>query len=153
MFELTILFPRSAVIHGLKANDAGLDKMYYQFGPTAQICFNLLQNKTLLAEYTSHYNSALKNLSSEKFGQMVSHAGTFNMDTESHTLLLLRRMPRKDLIIANLDISDGADFTYASVEPITHAVEVALKNQLWKQSRNEQLELYDKLASVEGNRG
>jgi len=63
---------QAAVIHGLTADDnAGIDKMYYQYGPTPRICFDFFQNKALLVAHKSRYKNALKNLSLKKLGEMV----------------------------------------------------------------------------------
>ena len=79
------------------------------FGPTARIYFNFFKDKALLVDYKSH-ESAPKRLSLKKLWEMISQTSNLSMDAETHTLLL-RHMPKKDLINANLDTSDGADFS------------------------------------------
>ena len=64
----------------------------------------------------------------------------------------MRRTPRKDLIRANQNINDDNAFSYGSTEPITHAVELELRNQLRKATRTAQIKLYKSLARVEGTR-
>jgi len=144
--------PCSAVIHGLKATDPGIDQLYNQFGPTPRICFHFLKDGALSIVYKARYEEALKKLSLNMLDDMTSQREKFSIDTESHTLLLVRRVPRKDLIRANLNVSDGKEFSYGSSEPITHAVKLELRNQLRKETRAAQIKLYKSLENVEGTR-
>lgn len=83
---------------------------------------------------------------------MCSQIEKLSIDDASHTILFVRRMPRKDLIRANRNIDDGNAFSYGSTEPITYAVELELRNQLRKATRTAQIKLYKSLASIEGTR-
>ena len=142
----------SAVIHEFTNNDKRIYEMYDKFGPTPHICFDLLHNEDQLVLYEDHYNCALEGLSLETFRKMISETKTLSMDDLSDTLLLVKRMPKEELRRENLRDSDEASWVSKSVEPITHAVEVAFRVQLWKQSRAEQLQLYCYLANVAGMR-
>lgn len=74
------------------------------------------------------------------------------MGAVSHLLFLVKRVPEERLIEANLKFNDTTKFCYASVEPITRGVEIALRDKLRKEERKAQFELYSHLSSVEGTR-
>jgi hypothetical protein len=152
MLQVDHLYVNSAVIHGLMPNDPNMHAMYDQFGPTPRICFEYVQNPALLVTHKELQSKALSNLSVETLRDMVQNTGILSIDSKSHTLFLVKRVSRKDLIRANLDTRGGADFCYASVEPITHAVKVALRNRLSKQSQDDRLTLYNQLKNHEGKR-
>ncbi|KAH8994357.1 hypothetical protein EDB86DRAFT_2926188 [Lactarius hatsudake] len=118
---------QAAVVHGLVASDPRIDAMYDRFGPTPRICFDLLRNKVRLAGYQSHYDAALEGLSLEVLLNAISMANNLKLNVEdtSH-VLLMKRVPKEELIRANLEATDGAEFVYAGFEPITHAVKVKL---------------------------
>ncbi|KAI9461237.1 hypothetical protein BJY52DRAFT_1079998, partial [Lactarius psammicola] len=62
---------QAAVIHRLKADNPGLDDMYYRFGPTLRICFDFLEDGALLAVCKARYEDALGRLSLEMLDQMI----------------------------------------------------------------------------------
>ncbi|SRR6266702_330106 len=107
----------SAIIYGLTASDTRISN---RFGPTPRICFDFLKHKDTLAQHEGDYESALQGFSSEKLHTMVLGARQLSMDAGSYTIVLMKRM----------DVNDDADWGCASVEPITHAVKIALRNQL-----------------------
>jgi hypothetical protein len=67
---------------------------------------------------------------------MVQGASCLKMGEVSHTLLLLQR---------------GDEWFRRTVVPITPAVEMALRDQLRKETQAEQLRLYHSLTNVEGS--
>lgn len=83
---------------------------------------------------------------------MVSQGKTLSLDAGSHTLLLVRRLPKRDLIRDGLDISDNKDLCYASSELITQGVKLELQMHLWNAKRFEQVKLYESLECVGGTR-
>ena len=116
--------------------------MYNRFGPTLRICFNFFKDNEILSVHEGHYENALRELSSKKLRDMVSEACEFKMDAVSRTILLVKRV----------DVSGRTGWIRASLEPITHVVKMALRNRLEKESRDEQLKLYNYLIDVEGTR-
>jgi hypothetical protein len=142
----------SVALHGLAPDNPDIDAMYDHFGPTPRICFEYVRNPALLVTHQEHQSEALSNFSVEKLRNMVQDTGSFSSDSESHAIFLVKRVPKMDLIRANLNTCGGADFCYASVEPITSTVKVALRNELWKQPREEQLILYNQLKNVKSAR-
>jgi hypothetical protein len=116
--------------------------MYYRYGPTPRICFSFLKDKELLSNHETRFKKALYKLSTKTLLDMVSDACEFKTDDISNTILLVKRV----------DVSGRTGWARESVEPITHAVSIELRNQLDKETRGEQLQLYRSLASVEGTR-
>ncbi len=144
----------SAVMHGFtdSDDDRRISEMYEQFGPTPRICFDLLSNRSRLIAYKIRCSDALEGLSFEKLRKWVSEAKKFSMDSASHTVVLLKRVSRKELKQSNLDDGDDVYLNYSCVEPLTSAVRDVLRVKLREQSRADQLQLYEHLASVEGTR-
>jgi hypothetical protein len=142
---------KAATVHGVGADDQRMHEFYDRFGPTARICFNFRDAGQLLA-YKTHYQDALRELSFNKLDEMVSKGTTLSLDGGSNTLLLLKRVHKRDLIHAKEDVSKGLDFCYGSLEPITPLVEVELRKYLWNAALDAQIVLYKSLASVEGTR-
>lgn len=79
---------------------------------------------------------------------MIFNAAAFNLTTVSQMLFLVKRVPEKRLRKANLEVNNVLKYAYASVEPITHAVQVAIRDQLWQEKQIDQFEFYSHLASV-----
>lgn len=141
------------MIHGFADDDKQcLYEMYYQFGPTPRICFNFLKNNYQLIEYKINLNDELDKPSLETLRGLISTTQKFSMDAVSHTIILVKRVSKKELREANLDDSDRVYLGYASVEPITRAVVATLRVQLRKRTRADRLLLYQHLASIEGTR-
>ena len=126
--------------------------MYNRFGPTPRICFNFSGNNALFVLYKDRYEDALNELSLETLDRIISQRRKLSIDTEFHTLFLMRRVSKKDLIRANEDVSDGNNFSHGYLEPITHVVKMELRNQFRKESRAAQIQLYRRLVNVEGTR-
>ncbi|KAH9034849.1 hypothetical protein EDB85DRAFT_2087937 [Lactarius pseudohatsudake] len=135
---------KAAVIHGLSANDPRIDEMYNLYGPTPRICFNFVRNKTFFAAYKNCHVSALRKLSVKKLEDMASDKVNYGSDNESHTLILMTRLP--------MDGDDDDKFAYSRLEPITHMIKLKLRNQLRTETRAARIALYKKLANVEGTR-
>ena len=115
----------SAVINGLTNSDPHVDDVYNQFGPTPCICFDFLSNDALLIKCKAHSQEALRTLSLEKLDVITEMEAQHNRCQISHPSLV-KWVPRKDLICANLDIYNGQGFSYGSLEIITHAVKLEL---------------------------
>ncbi|KAH9050181.1 hypothetical protein EDB84DRAFT_1555539 [Lactarius hengduanensis] len=128
---------KAAVIHGLSANDPRIDEMYDQYGPTPRICLESVCTKAIFAAHKNRLDSALRKLSVEKLENMAS-------DDESHTLILVTRLPR--------DGDDDDKFAYSRVEPITHMIKLKIRNQLRTETRAARIRLYKALTNVEGTR-
>jgi hypothetical protein len=130
----------SAPIHGFAASDPAVDEMYSRFGPTPRICFDLLKMPSRLNVHKDRFESVLSNLSSRTLQEMVHGALILKFDDVTHTILLLKRR--------------GNDLSRALVvvELITLDVEMALRNQLRKETQAERLALYRSLANVEAAR-
>jgi hypothetical protein len=130
----------AAPIHGLAASSPAIDKMYSRFGPTPRICFDFPKMQSLLDWHEDKFESALSNLSSRTLQEMVNGARSLKFDDVSHTIVLMKRR--------------GNDLSRALiiVEPITLVVEMALRNQLKKETQAERLALYRSLANVEAAR-
>ncbi|KAI9438109.1 hypothetical protein H4582DRAFT_1878695 [Lactarius indigo] len=152
---------QAAVIRGLTASNPRIDDMYYHYGPTPRICLDFVDNVALFIAYKAHYRSALNKLSSRRLGEMdemgnmgdtASDRTSLDIDDESHTLILVKRVPRRDLIRANLDVSNGTEFSYGRLEPITQMIKLELRNQLQKETRAARIALYKSLENVEGTR-
>jgi hypothetical protein len=140
MFELTTLyFLCSAPIHGFEGNDSRIDDLYNQFGPTPRICFDYLEDKFLLDRHESLSARAISDLSSRHLLKIVLEAQEFNIDGVSDTIFLVRR--RGDL-----------SRRLSTVEPITAVVDMAIRNQLRRETQAEQFILYRSLVNVEGTR-
>jgi len=103
--------------------------------------------------YQSHLKAALEGLSLEVLFNMLSEANKLNLNVEdiSH-VLLTKRVPNEELIQANLESTDGTELVYASFEPVTHAVEAKLYNEIWGRVQNVQLSLYNYLENIVGMR-
>jgi hypothetical protein len=114
--------------------------MYNRYGPTARICFEFPKEKTALNMHRHRFESALSNLSPRVLQGMVN--GLFDIEKAdiSHTILLLKRVP-------------GDDWSLSTVEIITPAAEMAVRNQLRRETEAEQFKLYRSLASVGVSRG
>lgn len=111
---------KAAPIYGLEHNDPGIDEMFNRFGPTPRICFKFLKFSHLLSRYERKLEIALGELSSRRLQDMVAGIRKFSMDDESHTIFLVRRQ----------NVNSDGDWGNPSVEPIAHAVRIALRNQL-----------------------
>ncbi|KAH8994041.1 hypothetical protein EDB92DRAFT_1815315 [Lactarius akahatsu] len=135
---------KAAVIYGLKANDPCIDEMYNQYGPTPRICFNFVHNEAIFAAHKARYESTLRKLSLRKFSNMVFDEVNFDNDGESHTLILMTRLP--------MDGDDEDKFAYSRLEPITHMIKLKLQTQLRKETRAAQITLYNSLENVEVTR-
>ncbi|SRR6266702_1484046 len=143
----------SAVVHGFTNSDhQRMNTTYDQFGPTPRICFDFLKCEAGLIQYEARSQAALESLSLKALRKMISNATWLNLSAKSHTLLLVKRVPEKRLREANRNVTNVLKYTYASVEPITHAVEVALLNQLRQEKQSHQFKFFSFLASVEGTR-
>ncbi|KAH9054177.1 hypothetical protein EDB87DRAFT_1689495 [Lactarius vividus] len=117
---------QAAVIYGLTANDPRIDEMYNQYGPTPRICLDFVRDGAMfIVERTP---------------------------SQMPPTLLMKRVPRKDLIRANLNVSNGMEFIYESSEPITHAIKAELWNRLQEETRAARIALYKRLENVEGMR-
>ena len=113
--------------------------MYSQYGPTPRICFNYLQPTSHLNDHETRLQEALSTLTSRILQKMVSGVRQFSVDFTSHTILLVKRRR-------------GDEWNLATLEPITPAVEMALRDQLRSDTQAERLRLYYSLANVEGSR-
>ncbi len=86
---------------------------------------------------------------------MLSEANKLNLNVEdiSH-VLLMKRVPKEELIQANLESTNATELVYASFkfEPVTHAVKSKLYNEIWGKDRNMQLSLYNYLENIVGMR-
>ncbi|KAH9059459.1 hypothetical protein EDB83DRAFT_2675610 [Lactarius deliciosus] len=102
---------QAAVTYGLTASDLRIDEMYYQYGPTPRICFDFLCNESLLFAHEALYESTLGKLSLQKFGYMASDNVNSGMADESHTLVLVTRLP--------VDGDGDGKFSLSRLEPIT----------------------------------
>ncbi|KAH9083658.1 hypothetical protein EDB83DRAFT_2212994 [Lactarius deliciosus] len=141
---------RAAVVHGLTANDPRIDEMYYQYGPTPRICLDFVVDDALFIMHKAHFDTALYNLSLRKLSELASDRKNFGINDESHTLILMKRVPRNDLIRAGLNIDDGQEFSYGRSEPITHMIKLKLRDQLRTETRAARIALYESLANFEG---
>ncbi|KAN0127602.1 hypothetical protein V8E53_014580 [Lactarius tabidus] len=131
----------AAAIHGFAASNLAIDEMYTRFGPTPRICFDYLKTPSLLDMHKEKFGLALSSLSLRSLREMVNKATVLDMDDVSHTILLLKR--RGSLSLYR---------TLKTVEPITPAVEMALRDQFRKELRADRLRLYRSLAYVEVSR-
>ncbi|KAH9043692.1 hypothetical protein EDB85DRAFT_710629 [Lactarius pseudohatsudake] len=144
---------QAAVIHGFTSSDhQQINTMYDRFGPTPRICFDFLKSEAGLVEYETRYQLALESLSLKQLREMIFDAYFLNLTAESQTLLLLKRVPEKRLQEANLKVNSVFKYAYYSVEPVTHAVEVALWNQLRQEKPVDQFKFYSYLAGAEATR-
>ncbi|KAN0127599.1 hypothetical protein V8E53_014577 [Lactarius tabidus] len=128
-----------AAIHEFAASNSAIDEMYTRFGPTPRICFDYLKTPSLLDVHKEKFGLALSSLSLRSLREMVNKATVLDMDDVSHTILLLKRR-------------GSLHRTLKTVEPITPAVEMALRNQFRRETRTERLNFYYYLANVEASR-
>ncbi|KAH9006497.1 hypothetical protein EDB86DRAFT_2795089, partial [Lactarius hatsudake] len=135
---------KAAFIHGLSANDPRIDEMYDQYGPTPRICLESVRTKAVFVAHKNRLDTALSKLSVEKLENMVSDAVNSSLDDESHTLILVTRLPR--------DGDDDDKFSYNRVEPITHMIKLKIRNQLRRETRAARIRLYKTFTNVEGTR-
>ncbi|KAH9009391.1 hypothetical protein EDB84DRAFT_1280496 [Lactarius hengduanensis] len=135
---------QAAVTRGLTASDPRIDEMYHQYGPTPRICLDFLCNKALLFTHEACYESALGKLSLQKLGHIAFENVNSGMDAESHTLVLVTRLP--------VDGDGDGKFSRSRLEPITRMIKLKLRDQLRKETRAARIELYKSLANVEGTR-
>ncbi|KAH9051432.1 hypothetical protein EDB87DRAFT_1687260 [Lactarius vividus] len=129
----------------------GIDEMYNQYGPTPRICLDFVKDEAMFIVYKACHETALYKLWLETLGCMASQRRDSITDA-SDTLLLMKRVPRKDLIRADLNVSNGMEFIYESSEPITHAIKVELWNRLQEETRAARVAPYKCLENVEGMR-
>ncbi|KAH9009986.1 hypothetical protein EDB83DRAFT_2234549 [Lactarius deliciosus] len=135
---------QAAVTYGLTASDLRIDEMYYQYGPTPRICFDFLCNESLLFAHEALYESTLGKLSLQKFGYMASDNVNSGMADESHTLVLVTRLP--------VDGDGDGKFSLSRLEPITRMIKLKLRNQLRKETRAARIDMYKDLANIEGTK-
>lgn len=109
---------------------SAIDEMYTWFGPTPRICFDYLKTPSVLDGYIKHLRIALSRLSLRSLQKMVDNTSVLDMDAFSSTILLLKRR------------GSGLSRPLITVEPITPAVEMALRNQFRRETRAERLNLY-----------
>ena len=111
--------------------------MYNQFGPTARICFELPKRKSHLNKHRHRFKVALSSLSPTVLRGLVAGTRIFDIDQSdtSLTIILLKRLP-------------GADFSLSTVEIITPTAEIAVWDQLRRETDTQRRELYRDLASV-----
>jgi hypothetical protein len=123
--------------------------MHDRFGPTPRICYNLPENLNDpgLTGHKSRFQFALGNLSLKALRKMILNASELNLSTVSEMLFLVKRVPEKRLRRANLEFDNVSKYVYPSLEPITHEVEVALRNQLWREEQTDQFKFYSSLTS------
>ena len=113
--------------------------MYNRFGPTPRICFELSKRKSHLNEHRYRFEAALSSLSSRVLQGMVARIFDIDKFDISLTILLLKRLP-------------GDDFSLPTVEIITPTAEMAVLDQLNKDTRNELSDLHSSLARFERSR-
>ena len=145
----------SAAIHGFTNSDhQRINTMYDQFGPTPRICYDFIKHNPSLMEHEARSQAALGRLSLRALRQMISNEEGSNPSSESQMLFLMKRVPEKRLREADLsvEVDHITKYAYASVEPITHAAEVAIRDQLWQEDQINQFKFYCSLASEEGTR-
>ena len=123
--------------------------MYNRFGPTPRICYDFLKDDAALIDHQAHSQSALGNLSLKALRTMLVDAITMNMRTVSSMLFVINRVPEKSLRRANLEFNNNSKYAYLSLEPMTHAVEMALRNQLWQEEQIDQFQFYSFLTRCE----
>ena len=112
--------------------------MYNQFGPTARICFELPKRKSHLNKHRHRFEVAFSSLSPTVLRGLVAGTRIFDIDQSdtSLTIILLKRLP-------------GADFSLSTVEIITPTAEIAVRDQLRRESDTQRRELYRDLACVD----
>ena len=120
----------SAAIHGFASNDQVIDEMYDRFGPTPRICFDYLKKPPLLDVHKERFRIALSSLSLGSFQQIMDSTSFLQMDDASHTMLLMKR--------------HGSDLSRAlyTLEPITPAIEMVLRDQFRREKRADRLNFY-----------
>ncbi|KAH9007281.1 hypothetical protein EDB86DRAFT_2870989 [Lactarius hatsudake] len=133
---------KAAPIYGLEHDDPDVDEMFNRFGPTPRICFKFLKFGHLLSRHKTKFEIALGELSPKRLQDMVTGIRQFSMDNVSHTIFLVRRQK----------VNSDGDWGRPSVGPITDIVGIALRNQLQRERRDEQLRLYRSMANVKGTR-
>ncbi|KAH9037620.1 hypothetical protein EDB85DRAFT_1861243 [Lactarius pseudohatsudake] len=133
---------KAAPIYGLEHDDPDVDEMFNRFGPTPRICFKFLKFGHLLSRHEVNFEIALGELSSRRLQDMVTGIRKFGMDNVPHTIFLVRRQK----------VNSKGDWGNPSVGPITDTVRIALRNQLQRERRDEQLRLYRSMADVKGTR-
>ncbi|KAH9056964.1 hypothetical protein EDB87DRAFT_1578994 [Lactarius vividus] len=126
-----------------------INAMYDRFGLTPRICFDSLKHEAGLVEYETRYQLALESLSLKELREMIFNATFLNLNAESQTLLLVKHVPEKRVQEANLKVKNGVNHI---VEFVTHAVEVALWNQLQQEKQVDQFKIYSYLAGAEATR-
>jgi hypothetical protein len=126
----------SAVIHGLTGREPAIEDMYNRFGPTPRACFDFLKDESLLSAYEDCCRCAIKALSSHTLRCAV--IDPFDMDAGTLTFLIVRRE----------NIRGDTNWATMSVEPITHSVEMALRDWLQTLTRDDQIETYEWLVKV-----
>ena len=119
---------------------------------TPWTCFEFVQNNGLLVKHKEWQHKVLSSLSVKTLHDMVQDISNLASDYDLYTVFLVKCMSREDLSRVKLNTHDGTDFSYTSVEPITHAVKVSLKNHLSKQPQDDRLTLYNHLKNIEGKR-
>jgi hypothetical protein len=129
VLKTTLYFLCSATIHGL-ANNPRIHEMYSRFGPTRHICFDYVIRKARLNAHQRRYETVLSELSARRLLEMDRGARKLQMDDTSHTIILVRRRG---------GLSEGL----SAVEPITAAVEMAIRDQLKNETLAERLILCD----------
>ena len=114
--------------------------MYDRYGPIPRFCFEFLEDDTRLNGHQARLQTALSGLSSRVFSGLAN--GIFNFDKSdiSHTILLLKRLP-------------GPDFTRTTLGIITPTIEMAIRDQIRRETDTQRFELYQALASVPVSRG
>ncbi|KAF8256445.1 hypothetical protein EI94DRAFT_1837385 [Lactarius quietus] len=110
-----------APLHGFQANDQRLDEMYNQFGPTARICFDYPQRPLLVTEHLERYSMSLRSISSRLLQEMVHGICSPKAYKMSNTMILLKRLPRKE-------------YHHKTLEPATPTIEMDLREQLRRET-------------------
>ncbi|KAF8273812.1 hypothetical protein EI94DRAFT_1714976 [Lactarius quietus] len=74
--------------------------------------------------------AALENPSFEELREMIFSVPVLNLSTLCRKLFPVKRVPETTLRRANVEVDNVTKYAYASAEPITHAVDVALRKRL-----------------------
>ena len=126
----------SAVIHGLTGREPVIEEMYIQFGPTPRVCFDFLKDESLISAHEDRCQRAIKALSSHTLCCAV--IDPFDMDAGTLNFLIVKRE----------NIKGDTNWATMSVEPITHAVEMALHDWIQTLTQVDQIETYEWLVKL-----
>jgi hypothetical protein len=122
-------------------------RAFHEFGPTARLCINYVEDPDQLEFYESSRRTALSKLSLDSLVNALQEGSNLDMHL-SHTIFLMRRVEESE----ESDPENERYLQRYTLEPITRPVRQELRLKLMKARREERLRLYQVFETVPQSR-